>query len=335
MIKVELEKRNYFHAKITLTLIEFIIVETFFGLALFASPPNIIILYFLGAGIIFLLTYMDYRIEKRYRKIEANFLKFGKPSFLLLIIFTIQIFFAFLFHRVHLNLWFQLLLLNSIFPLLFFIVYEKPAAKKLAKDGRKLESPLKEMVEQLKNKMDIKDVEVYILPMDDMKLANALQIGAKGRYVFISSYLMKNLSCQENLAVMAHEFSHIKHRHVGKSAIFLLIPLWLAFNLFLLAPFFGLSKDNTLLLQIAILWIPIILNITIFPMMRRKFEIQADTDAARYVGKDALISALKKLSKLSLIPQKVSRLWGFSHPSISKRIENVRKLSKVMKDTGK
>ncbi len=331
----EKKKKAYFRRRMALALIEIIIIEDLFFLAISTTLINLLILYFIGVVTIFLLAYIDYRIERRYRKIEARFWRYGKISLLLLAVFTIQIIFALLFHRVHLNLWLQLLLLNSLFPVLLFIVYETPAAKKLARKGRKLENPLKEMVKKLKNKMGIKDVEVYICPMDDMKMANALQIGARGRYVFISSYLLKNLSCEENLAVMAHEFSHIKHRHVRKSAIFLFVPLWFALNLFLLAPLFGLSKDNTLLLQIAILWIPIVLNITFFPILRRKFEIQADADAARYVGKDAVISALKKLGELSLMPEKVSRFWGFSHPSISQRIENVRKLSQVRKSAGK
>jgi len=328
MRKMEKEKnkRAYFRRKMYMSLAEVLILEILFVIAISANFFYMLILYLIGLFVIFIIAYLDYRIERRYRKISAEFRRYGKFSFLMVIIFTVEIFFALGWKMIHLTLWIELLILNSFFPLLLFIMYEPPVVRKLAIKGDELVGPLKEKVEELKTRMGVGEAEVYVINLDHMKIANAMQIGAKGKHVFISSYLLNNLNEEENLAVIAHEFAHIKNKHVKKSMFLFGVPFWIALNIFLIIPIFEFSKDITLTLQLVVIWIPIISNMILFPVLRRKFETQADLDAAKYVGKNSLISALNKLSELSLMPKKVSSLWGLSHPSISKRIEKLKML---------
>ena len=320
----EKNKRAYFRRKMYMAFAEIIILEILFAISISASLFYILILYLIGLFVIFIIAYLDYRIERRYRKINTEFMKYGKFSFLMVIIFTVEIFFTLCWKMIHITLWIELLILNSFFPVLLFIMYEPPAARKLAIKGDELVGPLKEKVEELKTTMGVGEAEVYVINLDRIKIANAMQIGAKGKYVFISSYLLNNLNEEETLAVLAHDFAHIKNKHVKKSLLLFGVQFWIALNIFLLIPLFGLSKDITLTLQLVTIWIPIIFNMILFPVLRRRFEMQADLDAAMYVGKEPMISALNKLSELSLIPKNVSPLWGLSHPSISKRIEKIK-----------
>ena len=324
VMEKEKNKKAYFKRKMHLAIGEIIILEMLFGIAISANLSYVPILYLAGLCVIFIISYVDYRTERRYRKISAEFRKYGKFSFLMVIIFSVEILFAALREMLHLTLWLELLILNIFFPVLLFIIYEPPAAIKLAHNGKKLSGPLGARVEELKNTMGVSDTEVYVLNWDSMKIANAMQIGAKGKHVFISSYLLNNLNEEETLAVLAHEFSHVKNKHVEKSMLLSVVPLWLALNIILLIPPFGFNKDLTLILQVLTIWIPIIFLIILFPLIRRRFEMQADLDAAKYVGKEPMISALNKLSELSLIPKNTSTLWGLSHPSISRRIEKIK-----------
>jgi STE24 endopeptidase len=58
----------------------------------------------------------------------------------------------------------------------------------------------------------------------------------------------------------------------------------------------------------------------------RKFEYQADDFAKFHYDKNALISALKKLSKKSLsnlTPHKASVFMHYSHPTLLNRVRNL------------
>ena len=196
-------------------------------------------------------------------------------------------------------------------------------AKRMSRKAKRVPEDLSNKIEKLKKDMGVEDAEVYVIDLDDRKVANAMQVGARGRYIFISSYLLKNLNLEENLAVIAHELAHIKFRHVAKTAFLVYPMLIIGMNIFVLLPLFPLSKANTLLLQVVAIWIPILFIILGVPIIRRSFETQADVEAAKYVGSKNMISALEKLSDLALIPRNVSRYWNLWHPSIDMRIKKL------------
>jgi len=60
--------------------------------------------------------------------------------------------------------------------------------------------------------------------------------------------------------------------------------------------------------------------------VNRRFEYEADLIAARVVGRDAMISALRKLSELSGSGEHLSKLSEVhsDHPSIENRIKRLQ-----------
>jgi Zn-dependent protease with chaperone function len=58
----------------------------------------------------------------------------------------------------------------------------------------------------------------------------------------------------------------------------------------------------------------------LLPMLRRRYEKEADIVAARYTSPGLLADSLLKLSKLNHTPVSLPRYWNLSHPSTSDRV---------------
>ena len=70
----------------------------------------------------------------------------------------------------------------------------------------------------------------------------------------------------------------------------------------------------------------LLLGSYLFPRwLSRKYETQADVQAAKICGAEAMISALRTLAELNLIPKKSSHLLS-THPSVEER-------NKALKET--
>ena len=79
-----------------------------------------------------------------------------------------------------------------------------------------------------------------------------------------------------------------------------------------------------------ILYTPISRLISVFVYMKsRKNEYEADFYAVNTYKKNALVSALRKLSKdnlSNLTPHPVYEFINYSHPSLSKRLKSINKI---------
>ena len=169
--------------------------------------------------------------------------------------------------------------------------------------------------------------------------ANAFCTGlTKKKTISLDDNLVKDYENDQIVAVFAHEFAHAKFSHILKSlpfslaqtvltiamlgVIFHITPAFTAFG------FEGVQYYFALTLLTLFTWplekcLGFVAN-----RISRRHEYEADAFAAKEGYGEALISALKKLSKDSLSnlnPHPLIVDLEYSHPTLSQRIDAVRK----------
>ena len=170
--------------------------------------------------------------------------------------------------------------------------------------------------------------------------ANAFCAGlTKRKTISLDDNLVKEYENDQIVAVFAHEFAHAKYRHTLKSLPFSLMQIVLTivilgavFHIMPVYTAFGFDGLNYYFAMF-------VLDLFTWPVMRvleyvsnrisRKHEYEADGFAAREGYGEALISALKKLSKdalSNLNPHPFIVKLSYSHPTLSQRIDAIRLL---------
>lgn len=185
-----------------------------------------------------------------------------------------------------------------------------------------------------------------IFTMDGSKRSgklNAFFIGF-GRFkkiVFFDT-LLEKLEEKEIVAVLAHEMGHYKLLHIPKMILASIVQTGVMF--YLLSFFLkttGISEAfnvqpsvYTSLVFFGFLYAPISLLVSIlFHAISRRYEFEADRYALDTTGSaELLISSLKKLSKANLTnltPHPFKVFIHYSHPPLSRRIQQLRRSSPV------
>ena len=158
-------------------------------------------------------------------------------------------------------------------------------------------------------------------------------LGRKKKVVLYDT-LIENHSAEELVSILAHEVGHYKKKHIIQA--YVLSVLQSALMLFLLSL---MVQNESLSLALGGQQMSIHLNLLAFGMLyspvskvlgvfmnfiSRKNEYQADSFAAITADRQALVSALKKLSidNLSnLWPHKWYVFFHYSHPPLVKRLQ--------------
>ncbi len=161
-------------------------------------------------------------------------------------------------------------------------------------------------------------------------------LGAKKRIVLYDT-LIKELTTNEIVAVLAHEIGHYKRKHTIQGIILSIIQTGITFyllSLFLSIPelsyALGVSQPSFHIGIIAfgILYSPISLFVGLgLNNLSRKNEYEADAFTKTNFNAEHLISALKKLSinNLSnLTPHPIYVFFHYSHPTLLERIGALR-----------
>ncbi|MFH0895211.1 MAG: M48 family metallopeptidase [Bacteroidota bacterium] len=171
--------------------------------------------------------------------------------------------------------------------------------------------------------------------------ANAYFSGfGKGKKIVLYDTLIKDITTDETVAVLAHEAGHfhLKHMLIGLfSGLFQTAVLLFIFSLFidssLLSQSLGGSEVSFRLnaLAFAFLFSPISTVLGILgSIVSRRHEYRADAYAASKGQGENLISSLKKLSVNHLSNLRPHPLYVFvhySHPPLISRINAIRKLN--------
>lgn len=197
---------------------------------------------------------------------------------------------------------------------------------------------LRDKIMSLSKKFDFELNQVYVIDGSKRSTkANAYfsGFGSKKRIVLYDT-LIKDLTEDEIVAVLAHEIGHYKKKHVLVNMLVSILLTGVMLYVFswalqsdLLAQSLGIEHINFHigLVVFSLLYQPIseITGVAI-NYISRKFEFQADNFAKQLSSAQDLISALKKLSAKSLSNLNPDELYEFvyySHPNLSKRIKSL------------
>ncbi|MEJ0092647.1 MAG: M48 family metallopeptidase [Methylocella sp.] len=200
------------------------------------------------------------------------------------------------------------------------------------------DGPMKARIEALLAKCGFESKGLFV--MDASKRSshgNAYfsGFGRAKRIVFFDTLLEKHTP-DEILSILAHELGHYKLGHIGQriaqSALFAFVVfaiLGWAFSAGALARQFGLPNDPGLVLMIVLTAMGPLLHL-LAPAtncLSRRAEFQADDFARTMVGKDAMISALTRLSRdnlSTLTPDRLYALFYYSHPPVPVRVDALK-----------
>ena len=160
-------------------------------------------------------------------------------------------------------------------------------------------------------------------------------LGAKKSIVLFDT-LIKELSEEEIVAVLAHEVGHYKEKHIYKSMILSVIQIGIMF--FLLGYFlksssvsraFGIEipSFHIALIGFTFLYSPFSSLLGLMMLyISRKNEYEADAYAKKTYDKVSLMTALKKMSVnhlSNLTPHPWYVFFHYSHPPILDRLKSL------------
>jgi len=196
-----------------------------------------------------------------------------------------------------------------------------------------------ENLNDLLKQIDLKFKDFYIMNASIRSShGNAYFTGfGKNKRIVFFDTLLKSLSNNEVLAVLAHELGHLKHKHITKKLSVSIIFLFISFYLlgyfshhdFFYKAFGANQKSDYMALVLFFSVIPAytFLFTPISSWFSRKDEYEADDFACKYSNPSDLMNSLIKLSKdnsSTLTPHPLYSKFYYSHPPALERIENIK-----------
>jgi len=237
------------------------------------------------------------------------------------------------------SFWIYAWALVAVFSVLMNMFYAKLIVPIFNKQKPLESGTLRDKIEGYGNKVGFKLDKIFVLDGSKRSTkANAYFSGfGSEKRVTLFDTLINDLDEDEIVAVFAHEVGHYKRKHIIFNLVLSVLltgfTLWLL-SLFVSSPVLSAAlgvNEPTFhigLIAFGILYTPIS-EITglLMNLMSRKFEYQADDYAKETFGAEPLVTSLKKLSKNSLsnlTPHPAYEFYHYSHPSLTKRIRNLR-----------
>jgi heat shock protein HtpX len=166
--------------------------------------------------------------------------------------------------------------------------------------------------------------EIYVLPAARTRLANAYAI--EHDRILLTDFLLTHFTRREVAAIAAHEVAHLREKRRTPWALFGGCMAVFVAGLILLITVNGMEAlFEQLANPTGPVWpLPFLLLSWVIPshFHSRRQEMKADAGSARLTGDpEALISALVRLSRLSLLPMR----WSFLEEMLSTHPSTVRR----------
>jgi Zn-dependent protease with chaperone function len=165
--------------------------------------------------------------------------------------------------------------------------------------------------------------QLYVLPMEHMRMANAFAHTAHN--IYLTDYLVNNLSKREVDAILGHEIAHLQKKHIGRRMTIMFVGV--------LGMTFGIGFAEYWLprgFPVGPIFMSLLLLLLYFTSRRNEFA--ADAGSVALTGDaEAMITGLAKISRLNVMPIH----WGKvdeklqTHPSTLGRIEQLARLGGV------
>jgi Zn-dependent protease with chaperone function len=237
---------------------------------------------------------------------------------LLLVVFPLVPFTILLFRGRH-GFDFTTVILIAVSAVGLQLVIPRLTVFVLGRD-RAREEKLRERVQGLARTAGVSVGDVFVSEIDEDEddddddddgcVAFACGLG-RSRRVVISGEMVELLAPEELDAIVAHEFAHVRERHVAKT---IAVTFALAMGLAALE----LLPGSDTFWGVLLFAVAFALCVLIKLAFDRRFEVTADQRAADWAGAGNLRNALAKIGAL----EKPSRLpsWLGTHPPMTERI---------------
>ena len=249
----------------------------------------------------------------------------------------------FIYQKTGNMFWIYAWIVISAFSIFMAMFYSNLIVPLFNKQTPLEEGELRDAISDFSKKVGFKLDTIFVIDGSKRSTkANAYftGLGAKKRIVLYDT-LIKDMTTEEIVAVLAHEIGHNKKKHVVQGLLIGLVQTGVVlfiFGLFIgnpaLSKALGVETPNFHigLVAFGVLYSPISFFTGIFMnMLSRKNEYQADRFAAENYKPEALASALKKLSvnNLSnLTPHKLYVFFNYSHPTLLQRLAFLKTFEK-------
>lgn len=266
---------------------------------------------------------------KRRRAIISQLAFFKLPDFLLSGIFLFVVIFSFelsgildesnLYIKQYPTLylllqWIAMVLANSFFVLVFPYILKKQTNRL---------SPSLPLQKAIYEKLQV-HIPVYIT---NENCINAFAIGLfkKNRFIVVGNVLVAACTEEEVIAILCHEYGHHKHRDLVKFFLFMSLGLlcflifrdsFLTFCHFVMP---GISEPTAIGLYGGLNGL--IFGGILFSRLSHHAEYEADYYSATHNTQAPMIMVLQKISELS---EHLFDKGGITHPSLEKRINNIK-----------
>lgn len=274
-----------------------------------------------------LSSYLVFLLDLKYKKCKSGYLRYLRNSLLYLYViipfWIISAAIALSFGKPLLTLFYLEVIMALIIALSLVNVRVqiwKRRSKAINNEG------ITERARLIANKMGIKISGLRVIDWSKEKIANAFQAGLTHYYIFVSNFLLDNLSVDEDVAIIAHELAHAKKKHLKKTLLFLSIDIIILGNIFFVVTVFLLNLGVRLGMAVGIFASMFITLYLLLPVLQRRFEREADIFAVNFIEPRFLADSLLKISKLNHAPVNTPRRWNLSHPATSDRISYLEKL---------
>lgn len=224
------------------------------------------------------------------------------------------------------------------FSLLMMWAYPTFIAPLFNKFSPMEEGELKTAIEGLLQRCGFESNGLYM--MDGSKRSshgNAYFTGfGKSKRIVFFDTLLKQLSIDETLAVLAHELGHFKRNHIKKRMVLIFsmslagfaVLGWLAEQGWFYTGLGVTQASDYMLLILFMLAMPVF-TFALSPLMSvysRKHEFEADDYAKEHANAEDLISALVKMyddNAATLTPDPLYSAWHDSHPPAPVRVAHL------------
>lgn len=293
---------------------------------------------------------LEYRLDRNYGRTTLGFRSYLAYKLRSRLVFLIP--FALLL-LLYVSFWFfapidstfaTLLMFGTTAIMVLVIGFIMPKIFGSALKKEKIEDQsLLDSIKGLAEKMGIKGkfTGAYHVPVRGFKVVNAAQLGFARRQarVFLIGNVDDVLNRGEIEAVVAHEFAHLKLRHILKLTLLLLaliIAMYSAFTTVATLLVYSLLASGVFLadelifsiIMVVEYLVPFTTLYLVLMKLRRIFETEADLLAARVTNPMDLANSLEKLANYNLVPMRFPKIIGIlkGHPSMGERIEALKRM---------
>ena len=191
---------------------------------------------------------------------------------------------------------------------------------------------LRNRLHRLAAQDDIKYKDIVVWQTESVANAAVAGIAPWSRQIFLTEALLQHFSDDEIEVIVAHEFGHVRYKHILTYLMFL-IAYFLSYAIYYIhigQPLESIPSTSSLLPAMGLVFFISLYFVIIFRSLSRRFEHQADLYAVALTGKpEALELALVRLAYLNYTPRSIQRLFELfqTHPSVDRRIKFIERFN--------